>query len=259
MEVVTHDGRTTAYRVTGVEEDGLTVLYVHGSGGNRLVWAHQYAPRGLSHPAAAVDLSGHGESDDVDTEPGPETLSAYASDVVAVAREIDADVLVGNSLGGAVVFQTLLEETFDPVATVFAGTGAKLAVHEDLRRMLRDDFESAVEQLHEPSFLFSETDQQFVEQSKNALRDTGRSVTCRDFLTCHEFDVRDRLDEITVPALAIVGENDRLTPPSYHEYLASELADCELEVLSGVAHLAMLERPAAFNRALESFFTRQFE
>lgn len=255
METVVHDGRETAYRQTGADDDGPTILYVHGSGGNHGVWVNQYAPKGPSHPAVALDLSGHGDSEDVDTPTGPETLAAYADDVVAVARETDADILVGNSLGGAVLFEVLLERAFDPSGVVFAGTGAKLAVHESIRQLLREDFDGVVERLHEPSSLLADPDGELLERSKDALREAGQRVTRRDFLTCHEFDVRDRLDEVTTKALAVVGDVDRLTPPEYHEYLATEMPDCELVRIEDAAHLAMLEHPGAFNSALESFAT----
>lgn len=253
MEHVEHDGRETAYRLTRPEAGGPTVLYVHGSGGNHSVWARQYAPDGPTHPASAVDLSGHGESSDIDGEAGSQTLSAYAADAVAVARATDADVLVGHSLGGAVVFEVLLETEYDPGGVVFAGTGAKLAVHEGIRQLLREDFAAVVETLHEDSRLLYDPDQRALETSKQTLEDVGQAVTRRDFLTCHQFDVRDRLGEIDVPALAVVGEHDSLTPPHYHEYLATELPDCEMTAIDNAAHLAMVERPQAFNSAVASF------
>ncbi|MFC6770853.1 alpha/beta fold hydrolase, partial [Halorubrum pallidum] len=80
-------------------------------------------------------------------------------------------------------------------------------------------------------------------------------VTARDFRTCHAFDARDRLDEVNVPSLAVVGEHDALTPPAYHEYLADRIDDCECTVIDDAAHLAMLERPAGFNAALSRFLT----
>lgn len=255
METVSHDGRYTAYRLIGTDAKGPTTLYVHGSGGNHQVWVHQYALNGPAHPAAALDLSGHGDSDDIETEPGPETLSAYAEDVAAVAREIDADVLVGNSLGGAVVFEVLLSELFAPAAVVFAGSGAKLAVHERIRTALAEDFEAVIEYLHRPSMLFADADDQMVEQSKEAMREAGQQITRRDYLTCHQFDVRDRLDELHLPSLAVVGDSDQLTPPWYHEHLADQLPDCEYGTIEDAGHLAMLEQPEAFNTALERFVT----
>lgn len=263
MERVAHDGRTTAYRLADGagggpgaalnHDDGGGVLYVHGSGGTSRVWAAQYGPAGPVHPAVAVDLSGHGESDDVTADPGPETLDAYVDDVVAVAEETDVDVLVGNSLGGAVALRAVLEDRLDPSALVLAGTGAKLGVGDDLLATLDDDFEGAIETLHDPDRLFHDAPDRLVARSKEQLRATGRRVTRRDFLTCDAFDVRDRLGEVATPTLALCGEHDRLTPPDYHEYLAENVRHGECHVLDDASHLAMVERPTEFGEAVESF------
>ena len=186
METVTHHGRETAYRLAGGE--GAHAVCVHGSGGTHRVWAAQYAPDGPVRPAAAVDLSGHGDSEDVDADPGPDALDAYAADVVAVARETGARTLVGTSLGGAVVLRVALDAAFDSAALVLAGTGAKLAVTERLREWL-----------------------------------------------------------------AVVGEHDGLTPPSYHEYLAANVREGEWREIPGAAHAVMIERPDAFNGAVGRF------
>jgi 3-oxoadipate enol-lactonase len=251
METVSHDGRDTAYRRTG--EGSATVLYVHGSGATHRVWAAQYGPDGPASSAAALDLSGHATSDDISTEPGRETLGAYARDVRAVARATDADVLVGSSLGGAVCLFLTLEAGFDPTGLVLAGSGAKLAVLEDLREWLHTDFERVLEFLHGQDRLYHDPDDRLVERSKAQLRATGQAVTRRDFLTAHRFDVTDSLDEIPVPALAVVGEADRLTPPASHEYLAEHIPDCTYAEVGDAAHLAMAERPESFNRHVERF------
>jgi pimeloyl-ACP methyl ester carboxylesterase len=198
-------------------------------------------------------LSGHGESDDIDTPAGPETLRAYADDVCAVARETGADVLVGNSLGGAVVQHVLLEREVGPEAAVLAGSGAKLAVAESLRDALAEDFEAAIEALHSDDRLFQDARPRLVEQSEETMRAVGRAVTERDFLTCHPFDVRERVGDIDVPVLAVVGDHDQLTPVSYHEYLAERISGGRLAVVEDAAHLAMVERPAAFADAIGTF------
>ncbi|MEF8872567.1 MAG: alpha/beta hydrolase [Haloarculaceae archaeon] len=254
MKTVSHDGRDTAYRIVRRGASGPTVLYVHGSGGSHRVWAHQYGPDGPSHPAAALDLSGHGESEDVDTTAGPETLLAYADDVRAVAHAVEADVLVGNSLGGAVVQRILLDEDHELAAAVLAGTGATLPVAESLRTWLAEDFERAVEWLHGTDRLFHDADEQTRERSVETMYAVGQAVTERDFLSCHTFDVREQLHDVQIPVLALVGEHDTLTPPSYHELLASELPHGELTVLDDAAHLAMVDQPVAFNASLSGFF-----
>ena len=248
METVTHHGRETAYRQRG--DGGPSILFVHGSGATHGIWKAQLSRLAGDYTVTALDLSGHGESDDVDTEPGPETLDAYARDVLAVAEAVDADVLVGNSLGGAVVLTALLDHDADSTGVVLVGSGAKLAVHEDLRDLLTNDWERAIDTLHEPDRLFHDADDRYVTVSRQAMRDVGQSVTRRDYLSCHTFDVRDRLDEITYPFFALTGIHDELTPPDYHEFLAEHVPDGTWATVGGAAHLCMLETPEAFNEAL---------
>ena len=249
METVTHHGRETAYRHPG--DGSATVLYVHGSGGTHRVWAAQYGRRDGSR--AALDLSGHGESGDVETEPGAATLDAYADDVVAVAEETGASVVVGNSLGGAVAQHVALERDLRLSGLVLADTGAKLGVADSLKGWLASDWDRAVEFLHGEDVLFHDPDPRDVERSKATMRETGRAVTERDFLTCDRFDVRDRLGEIAVPTLAVYGEHDRLTPKRFHEYLAEHVPDAELVEIADAAHLPFVERPTAFDRAVSGF------
>jgi len=259
METVAHHGRTTAYRAVPGDDAEPAALYVHGSGGTHRLWSHQYAPDGPIHPAAALDLSGHGASGDVATAPGAQTLDAYAKDVVAVARAVDADVLVGNSLGGAVAQRVALETDCCPDAMVLAGTGPTLSVFDGLLGWLDEDFERAIEFLHGRDRLFHSTDEALTAPSRETMRAVGRRVTCRDFRSCDQFDVRDQLPAIDVPTLALCGEHDKLTPRSYHETLARELPRGEFGLVPDAAHLAMLERPTAFNDAVEGFLTDTLE
>jgi pimeloyl-ACP methyl ester carboxylesterase len=252
MEQLTHHGRITTYRHRGGTAAGPGLLCIHGSGGAHTVWRGQFRLADATS-VTAIDLSGHGESDDVGAEPGFETLAAYADDVVAVAEAVDARVLVGNSLGGAVALTVALERDLDLDGLVLTGTGARLAVLDDLLEWLDHDFDRAVDFLHAPDRLFHDPDEALVAASTETMTDVGRVVTRRDFRTCHDFDVRDRLDEVTTPAVAVVGEHDMLTPPWYHEFLADELPSCAYAEVADAAHLAMLERPEAFNDVVRRF------
>lgn len=74
--------------------------------------------------------------------------------------------------------------------------------------------------------------------------------------------LRDRPDQIetlthlTMPGLALVGEDDRLCPPDRHQAVAQTMPDCDLVVLPQVGHLATLQAPEAVNAALEAWLDR---
>jgi len=68
-----------------------------------------------------------------------------------------------------------------------------------------------------------------------------------------EFDVREVLGDITVPALIIGGDQDRLTISEASHHLAENLPKAELVMLDGCGHMTMLERHDEFNRLVERF------
>jgi pimeloyl-ACP methyl ester carboxylesterase len=254
MQRISHHGRTTAYRTDGGGESG-GLLCIHGSGADHRAWRGQ---RRLAddRPVVALDLAGHGNSEDVNASAGYEALDAYVDDVVAVAEETGTRILAGHSLGGAVALTLALERDIPIGGLVLVGTGARLAVLDDLLDWLETDFERAIDFLHRPDRLFHDADDRTLERSRAVMRETGRAVTARDFRTSHAFDVRGRIGEVDVPALAVVGEHDRLTPPWYHEQLVDGMPDCELAVVEGAAHMAMLERPDPFNATVSHLFDR---
>ncbi len=255
MDHVTHDGRTTAYRDAPADTDdpAPTVLYAHGSGGTHSLWANQYGRP--DHDAVALDLSGHGESEDVDLGPeaGLDAMTAYAEDTATVARETDATVLCGNSLGGAVALTVALESDLDLDGLVLVGTGAKLGVADELLDALATDYDAAVEMLLGEDMLYHETDGERVADAREMFHEVGQRATERDFRACDAFDVRDRLGEIDVPALVCNGEHDSLTPPAFHEYLAEHLPDARHVELADAAHMPYLERPVAFDATVDEF------
>jgi pimeloyl-ACP methyl ester carboxylesterase len=66
-------------------------------------------------------------------------------------------------------------------------------------------------------------------------------------------DLGNALEHVRVPALVMVGDVDRLTPPATARSLVGALPDARLLVVRGAGHCAMLERHREFNAAIESF------
>jgi 3-oxoadipate enol-lactonase len=73
---------------------------------------------------------------------------------------------------------------------------------------------------------------------------------------CHaipKIDLAARLKEIKCPILVVVGADDPGTPVSMAKEIHDNAPGSKLVVLPAAAHLANLEQPAAFTRALEDF------
>ncbi|HYM55561.1 MAG TPA: alpha/beta hydrolase, partial [Solirubrobacteraceae bacterium] len=68
-----------------------------------------------------------------------------------------------------------------------------------------------------------------------------------------EYDVRDRLPEIACPTLIVWGDRDRLITVRDADLFAQLIPDSRKVVFADTGHMAMLERPAAFNALLEDF------
>ena len=252
MEVVAHEGRHTVYRVRDRGGRGSPVLFVHGTGATHGVWRRQFALAD-HHQIVGVDLSGHGESEDVHAAPGWETVSAYASDVQSVLEETSARYLVGHSLGGAICVHVAVHRDVDIDGVIVIGTGTRLPVHEHILHLAETDLEGLVEFLHGPDRLFHEVDDAVIEHSKSAMLDCDHGVVYRDFRTADEIDLRDELSRIDVPILAVCGEYDRLTPVDVHANLVDRVSFGRVETIPGAGHMAMLEQPTAVNEALASF------
>lgn len=63
----------------------------------------------------------------------------------------------------------------------------------------------------------------------------------------------DRLDEVAVPALILVGELDAAKSRAAADLLAVKLPNARLVLIPGAAHLPNMEQPEVFNEALLAF------
>jgi proline iminopeptidase len=70
------------------------------------------------------------------------------------------------------------------------------------------------------------------------------------------FDVRDRLSEITVPTLVVVGRHDPICPVEDSEELHSGIKGSELAIFAESGHNPASDEPAAFRSIISTFLYR---
>jgi pimeloyl-ACP methyl ester carboxylesterase len=227
-----------------------SVVFLHGAGGSHRTWRDQWA--GLKGAARLVipDLPGHAESMGTPRE----TVGEYAAWLADFVREVGLSkfLLAGHSMGGGIALQAALNGIPGLQGLILAGTGAKLKVSPVIFDGIAGRFREFAPELVEWMMARSAGPLLREDVTKDVLS-TKPATFASDFRACDAFDVRDQLGRIDVPTLAIVGDDDRLTPLKYSEYLARNIRGAVLKILPDAGHIAMLERPTEFNNVIASF------
>jgi len=232
----------------------MDLVFIHGSGGNAGVWGKQAAYFAGRHSVLALDLPGHGQAASL---PGRRDVFEYAADVEAMLRQRDIKqpVVVGHSLGGAIVLALALRRKYPLKAIVLVGTGARLRVHPEIFARLSTDYGDGVVFLTEWALAPQAPPELMAQLIEEELK-TRPEVTYGDLVACDGFDVMAQLGQIELPTLIICGTADRLTPVRYAEYLQANIPKAQLALVEGAGHYVMLERSEEFNQALEAFLAR---
>ena len=221
----------------------MPMIFIHGAGANPSVWHFQTIH---FKDAVAVQLPGHPNGS------GRATVNDYAD---AVEEEVERlqvhqPILVGHSMGGAIAIELALRKK--PVkALVLVGTGARLRVRPEFLRLIEQNYEGAAKLI--ASWSVASSDPILVDRIVRDLLMIKPEVTLGDFKACDQFDSMDRIGEIVCRTLIVCGEDDRMTPKKYSEYLRQKIVGSELAVVPGAGHGVMLEKHREFNRVLDAF------
>ena len=226
-----------------------SLLCVHGAGGSGRLFRAQLSGLARMANVAALDLPGHGQT----TGDAMGSIGEYAGWVADFIRKGPVrPILLGHSMGGAIAQTVALNEPGLLSGLVLAASGAKLRVSPKLLEGVRNDYPQACSDLVSMAY-GPEASPALLRQAKEQLLATPPQTVLADFVACDHFDERERLAQIELPTLVVVGTKDLMTPPKYAEHLTSSLKKASLLIIEGAGHSLYLEAPNAFNRAVGEF------
>ena len=252
MPIIQSNGKQIGYVTgSGVMRAGLsTLVFVHGSGGDHLLWNYQRQFFEGSFNVVAVDLPGHGEAGG----DGEDSIGAYAGHLLNLVRALAGDVycLFGHSLGGAIIQEFTLLYPQYVEALVLVGTGARLRVLPEILEGIQERFEETVRSICDYAFS-KKTPRDMIEKGIESMLQARPAVLYGDFAACNRFDIMDRVENIRVPTIVVCGGDDVMTPPKYAHFLVEKIEGARVEIIDGAGHMVMIEKPAEFNSRVMDF------
>ena len=227
-----------------------TVLFIHGAGGNQLLWAGQKAFFERHFVPVMVDLPGHGASDG----PAEETLEGCADVVKAFWERMDLrdPFLVGHSMGGAIVQLLALAFPDRLKGVVLAATAERMRVNPAVQEGIERDYPATVRRLVRKAYGRA-VPPEVAERGVEQLLRCPPEVLSRDLRACQRFDARDRVAGITVPCLILCGEEDEMTPLFRVRGLHERIPGSRLATVPGAGHMIMIEAADWFNERVGAF------
>ncbi len=216
-----------------------TALLLHAFPLDARMWDDLAAVLGKAgYPVVAPDLPGD------EPELG---FEAWAQRVLGLVE--GSFVPVGCSMGGYLAFELWRQAPDRIPALVLADTRATPDSPE--QRLARDDSIRVLGEAGTEAFWEGLAPKIFSEGADPAVVERAREITFEqpltELVTALETlrdrpDSRPTLPTIDVPALVLVGEEDRLTPPADAEAMVAALPDARFSRIAGAGHLAPLER-----------------
>lgn len=248
------------YEITG---NGPWITLSHSLACNMHMWDDQMELLTQKFKVLRFDTRGHGQSS---APPGDYTLEQMADDVKGLfdALGITRTHWMGLSMGG------MIGQTF---ALKYPGVFQSLVLADTTARrppnaaQMWGERVAAARQGGMSAVLDSTLARWFTAPYKVSARDVMASIGaqilstpvdgfCGACAAIAKVDTLDRLKEIKIPTLIIVGEHDHGTPPEMAHAIHANLPGSELVTIPDAAHLSNVEQREVFNNAISRFLNR---
>lgn len=259
MGTIDRGGRQIYYSVRG---NGPPVLLAHSYLCNTAMWAPQIEALKDRYTVVSVDARGHGESDPA-TEPF--TLWDSAADHLAVLDHLGHErfAWAGLSMGGMKGLRVALDHPERVVGLMLLDTDggpesafvkAKYTAMGWVARAvgLSPLMPAVGPIMFGRTTLRTKKDLVAEWKADWELLDVPSMLLAIDAIRFRE-DLLPRLRSLEIPALVLVGAQDKALPPARSKALADALPQATFHRIPDAGHLSTLEQPEAVNDLLQGF------
>jgi 3-oxoadipate enol-lactonase len=257
LETYTVEGRAISYEISGNSE-GSKIVLIHGLYINSDCWRDQLTFFEPDYHLLRFDLFGHGRS----FKPGKRfTIRNYVTDMSLLLEYLGWTkdlVLIGHSLGGMVALVYALEHPLSVKKLVIASSYCFVsneAITDVVGRVKSNPVDKFALVIGKRGL--SPYDEDMAHWVAKQMSDY---MTQKDALLATAssagFNICENLRNLQIPALLIVGEKDISTPVWASEMLHEWLPKSEIIIVSGAAHLVLLDHADEFNNHVKKFLEK---
>jgi len=260
----------TRYWVVG--DKGSAIVLVHGLGGFAENWVNNVNALAEHHRVYVPDLVGFGRSDKTPLTHEINTLVKFISDFMETMN-IKKASLVGNSLGGGLVLQFVLdypEKVEKLVLADNAGMGrdvisdfklcsipllGELLTRPSLKGTVRlwkkIVYDTALITPELVNMAYGFISQPGAKKALLAAIRTGINLGGQRANLVNP--LLSRLNTITAPTLIVWGKQDRIIPVAHAQIAVQKIPGARLEIFDHCGHMPQLEHPDRFNKLVMDF------
>lgn len=247
------------------EGTGPPLLFVHGFPLDHRMWKHQIEEFSQSYRVIAPDLRGFGNSSSVAND-ATLTMRHFADDLaemLSVLKVEEPVCLIGLSMGGYVAFQFREHHRSQLESLVLCDTRS-IADSDEVREnrfktaqaVLGSGSKPLAETMSSKLFAPGVTETVLEEVRSMIMESSPSGIAAASRGMAERPDVTDRLPEIDVPTLVLVGEHDSISSPAEMREIADQIPGAEYVVIPDAGHMSPMENYDAFNRSLATFLER---
>lgn len=257
------DGALIYYELEG---EGHPLLLIHGGLGSLRMWDGVVPALADRYRVIRFDTRGFGRTETEDVE------FSNRADAAAVLDHAGAEsaYLVGQSRGGMIALDLALEqpERVDALVSVASGIGGyepqlpdgtPTPPWEELERLWEAKDWAALAELETQVWVdgWGQPPERVDPGIRRTVRDWIRATYEQEKAEgkAQPLDppAAQRLDEVRVPTLVLIGEVDEPGGVAAERHLAESVAGARAVELPGVAHMIQLEEPERFTRLVLEF------
>jgi pimeloyl-ACP methyl ester carboxylesterase len=227
------------------------VILIHGAGSNHLSWPAEIR-RLRDFNVYTIDLPGHGKSKGT----AHHHVIGYQSAIIDFIAQLGRDraILVGHSLGAAIGLQLATDHPQHVTGLVCISAAAFFQLDPSLVDLFRNSpVQKSALKLLENYFAPQHGKSQWHSHLIKSLPGTRNSLWYADLRAVEQFDLRNKLSEITTPTLVLSGSEDPLVAFSAAAHLARQLPNARFIGFPKHGHMLMLEDPEGVANEIHDF------